>query len=309
MNRRLRWLGPFFLGLLIVTAAPTEAMAAFTHGSHSPVVAPHDTDEDAPNSSIYIRGKQSLDVATGTATSGAAGRSGPAALYRLQEVDGCDQHQRCDPTYGPCKNYPKDKANLWRPFMVEESDDEGRTWKQIVGTHCVNTRAIGKRSAPLNPRDVYDEAVKELPKTGWFPQPGPRQELIVKPVIFVVRAAKPAPIFASITGHSITIKLAVQDYNWTFGDGSGLRTADPGRAFDSSLGPCTAASCDSYIHHSYARPGTYRVSLRVDWTARYRVGNGAWLDVPTPVGEPLHTTATPTILNLVSAHSELVTGN
>lgn len=92
-----------------------------------------------------------------------------------------------------------------------------------------------------------------------------------------------APIARTVTllGQRVTLEATPATYHWDFGDGRELSTSEPGAPYP---------RLD--VTHSYLRTGTYRPSLSTTYTGRYRVGGGAWQQIPGTVtidgaGRPL----------------------
>lgn len=92
-----------------------------------------------------------------------------------------------------------------------------------------------------------------------------------------------APIARTVTllGQRVTLEATPATYHWDFGDGRKLSTSEPGAPYP---------RLD--VTHSYLRTGTYRPSLSTTYTGRYRVGGGAWQQIPGTVtidgaGRPL----------------------
>lgn len=76
----------------------------------------------------------------------------------------------------------------------------------------------------------------------------------------------------TLLGQRITIEATPSEYHWAFGDGESLASAEPGAAYPALT-----------ITHTYLRTGTYAASLDTTYSGRYRVGNGAWQDIPGTV--------------------------
>lgn len=83
-----------------------------------------------------------------------------------------------------------------------------------------------------------------------------------------------APIARTVTllGQRVTLEATPATYHWDFGDGRTLSTSEPGAPYP---------RLD--VTHNYLRTGTYRPSLSTTYTGRYRVGGGAWQEIPGTV--------------------------
>ena len=73
----------------------------------------------------------------------------------------------------------------------------------------------------------------------------------------------------TILGQAVDVVATPAGYSWSFGDGSGLSTTTPGAPYPSKE-----------ITHRYADAHvTVEPSVTVSYTARFRVGGGAWQDI------------------------------
>ena len=87
--------------------------------------------------------------------------------------------------------------------------------------------------------------------------------------------AEPEPFARTLTllGQRVQVEATASTYTWHHGDGTTASTADPGAPYPAKD-----------VVHEYTDAHT-TVSPRVDvtYTARFRVGNGAWQDIPETV--------------------------
>lgn len=69
----------------------------------------------------------------------------------------------------------------------------------------------------------------------------------------------------------VTLRATPAIWNWDFGDGSDLLSVDePGQA---------AITGD--VSHTYRQPGTFQITLTIDWYAEFTIDNGTtWQSVP-----------------------------
>lgn len=73
----------------------------------------------------------------------------------------------------------------------------------------------------------------------------------------------------SVLGHSVLIEVTPAWFEWDFGDGEGLGTADPGAPYPAHT-----------VAHQYSAAGDNFVSLETTWNARFRVeGVSTWIPV------------------------------
>jgi hypothetical protein len=69
----------------------------------------------------------------------------------------------------------------------------------------------------------------------------------------------------TVLGQPVRVRATPSTYQWRYGDGGSLATADPGDYYPSMP---TA--------HTYSAPGTYRVSLATVFTGEFSVNGGPW---------------------------------
>lgn len=91
-----------------------------------------------------------------------------------------------------------------------------------------------------------------------------------------------------LLGHSVTLRIHVQSYDYSFGDGEHLTTTEAGAAYPRLTNT-----------HEYLHKGVVHPSLTTVWAADYRVDGGSWRAVDgtvTKAGPPQRlqvVTATP----------------
>ena len=80
----------------------------------------------------------------------------------------------------------------------------------------------------------------------------------------------------TVLGHAVLIEVTPAWFEWDFGDGEGLGTADPGAPYPGNT-----------VAHQYSAAGDNFVSLETTWNARFRVeGVSNWISVS---GQPVTT--------------------
>jgi hypothetical protein len=100
----------------------------------------------------------------------------------------------------------------------------------------------------------------------------------------------------TLLGRSVELRIHASSYAWIHGDGTTQTTDWAGRPWERGL------PIDRYITHIYEDTGRFAPSVRVTWSADYRVGNGPWL----PVNGAVHRTSPPTDLQVLEAEPKLV---
>ncbi|MBX9245513.1 PKD domain-containing protein [Actinotalea ferrariae] len=123
-------------------------------------------------------------------------------------------------------------------------------------------------------------------------QPAASTVLINIPTI-TMAAAPEQLLTTDLLGFPVEVRAVAATYTWDYGDGSApLVTTSPGRPYP-----------NHDVHHSYARPGTYTITLTTTWTGEYRfAGTSAW----TPVDGTATTVSTVPPITAMEARSTLV---
>jgi hypothetical protein len=118
----------------------------------------------------------------------------------------------------------------------------------------------------------------------------PASELVVQPpkgktlvnfdTNFYTTNTHPTTQTVTLIGRSVTIEATPTQYTWHFGGSDGgtdgdLSTTDPGAAYP-----------DLRVTHRYTRVGAVTPSVDTTYAGRYRVGNGAWQNIPDTLTVP-----------------------
>lgn len=90
----------------------------------------------------------------------------------------------------------------------------------------------------------------------------------------------------TILGRRVTVELALDHVNWSFGDGATTTMTSAGTAYDEAHDPCSTAMCADYWGHVYRDTGAATVSATVAWTASFRVDGGDLVRIPGTVSGP-----------------------
>jgi hypothetical protein len=91
------------------------------------------------------------------------------------------------------------------------------------------------------------------------------------PSYFWVPPAAPIAASARVAGYSVTAIAEPVQHSWSFGDGTGLVTADGGRPW--------APGRPGTVPHVYETPGRFEATVEQIWRARWRAGSGPWRDL------------------------------
>ena len=86
---------------------------------------------------------------------------------------------------------------------------------------------------------------------------------------------EPQPFTRSIRllGQRVDVEATPASYTWHYGDGSASTTATPGAPYPAK--DVTHSYTDAHV--------TVQTSVDVTYSARFRVGNGGWRDIPETV--------------------------
>lgn len=152
---------------------------------------------------------------------------------------------------------------------------------------CTGATQVAQTEAPVAfcvPNQVYAEPVLtvglirrafaelELPAGRLVIQPPDGLTLVNFDTNFYTTSTEPIARTVTLLGQRVTLEATPATYHWDFGDGRTLTTAQPGAPYP---------RLD--VTHNYLRTGTYRPSLATTYTGRYRVGGGAWQEIPGTV--------------------------
>lgn len=98
----------------------------------------------------------------------------------------------------------------------------------------------------------------------------------------------------TLLGHTVQVRVQPVQYIWNFGDGTVLRTTDPGQPYPHHT-----------VFHTYQTAGDRTISLQTVWSGQYRIiGYTGW----RPVAGNAVTTSPGATITLVESESVLVNG-
>lgn len=121
-------------------------------------------------------------------------------------------------------------------------------------------------------------------------QPGTGRTLVNVPTNVYVEA--PVIIVpTTVLGRAIQVRATAELFEWNFGDGEQLRTADPGAPYP-----------DLRTTHSYRMPGVVDVELTTVYRGEFSVSGGPW----QPIDGTASVTGRPVILTVIAAQAVLV---
>ena len=135
----------------------------------------------------------------------------------------------------------------------------------FVARACVDITAL---NPPPSPGEVFRYfQTLPLPELTTQQQP-PGDGLVGLPVIFYTESPTTQTFTVDIRGFTVDIVAVATAFTWHTGDGTDLRTTDPGAPYP-----------DHTITHDYSS-GTYTAWLTTTWGATFSVDGGASTDVP-----------------------------
>ena len=121
-------------------------------------------------------------------------------------------------------------------------------------------------------------------------QPANGRTLVNVPTnVFVVARSNIIP--TTVIGRAVRVRATPTSFDWTFGDGQQLHTADPGAPYP-----------DLRTTHTYTAAGSLRLALTTTYRGEYSVEGGPWL----PVDGTAAVVSPAQALTVVAARSELV---
>jgi hypothetical protein len=126
-------------------------------------------------------------------------------------------------------------------------------------------------------------------------QPPKGKTLIGLETIYSTKA-EPFTRNLTLLGQPIQLRIHATSYTWNHGDNTTQTTDWPGKPWQ------RGTSIEHYITHTYEDTGNVTPTVRVTWSAEYRIGNGTW----QPVNGTVERTSPPTALQIVEAEPQLV---
>jgi hypothetical protein len=90
----------------------------------------------------------------------------------------------------------------------------------------------------------------------------------------------PAVVSTTLLGNAAEVRFTPTSFVWDHGDGTTITSASGGATW-AALG--LAEFSETSTSHVYRRPGEYVISLTVQYSAEYRIGEGSWRQLPGTV--------------------------
>jgi hypothetical protein len=100
----------------------------------------------------------------------------------------------------------------------------------------------------------------------------------------------------TLLGWPIEVRFSPQNFRWSYGDGTSVTRSEPGSSWGSNQFEATATS------HVFRAPGTYTVTLQVDYSVSYRFDQGGFV----PLAGVVSRSGPPATLQILRVNSVLV---
>ncbi|MDH6181382.1 hypothetical protein M2152_001564 [Microbacteriaceae bacterium SG_E_30_P1] len=178
---------------------------------------------------------------------------------------------------------------------ADTTEDLGACMQRQTGLECWTVTAPPEASiAPVTLADIanFRPAVGEH-----YTQP--RGWAVVSLPTNVVSSARPQTVDGVLLGAPATVRFTPTRWTWDYGDGTQRTTRSGGDAWEN-------LRLREFDHtgtsHVFQNRGRYEVSLRVDFAAEYRIGDGTW----TAIEGLLTVVAPPVSVTVVRASTVLV---
>ncbi len=182
---------------------------------------------------------------------------------------------QCAGSATPCADPP----GSFRYELMRANAGPNPTWVAI-GDACLTPGDLGSLGA-ITPELVLTEFRRlTWPKADLIVQPVGGETLVNFPTNFYTDNTEPTTQQVTLLGTQITIEATPASYAWHFDDGKTTQTEIPGRAY-----PNLDITHEYVDAHVIEHP-----RVDVTYTGRYRIGGGAWTEIPgtlTVTGDPV----------------------
>lgn len=100
----------------------------------------------------------------------------------------------------------------------------------------------------------------------------------------------------TLLGWPIEVRFSPQSFRWSYGDGASVTRSEPGSSWGSNQFGATGTS------HVFRAPGTYTITLQVDYSVSYRFNQGGFV----PLAGVVSRSGPPAALQILRVDSVLV---
>ena len=170
-----------------------------------------------------------------------------------------------------------------------ESNRTADSWT-ATGEYACRGAADGDDPAVEPVVTAEDFRKLPLPAAAINVQPPTRRTLINIPTNLYAEA-DPVVIPTTVLGQGVRVRATPMRFRWTYGDGQGLTTTDPGAPYP-----------ELRTAHTYRRPGKRTLGLTTTYSGEYSVAGGTWL----PIDGVATVNSPGTALSVLAAQNELV---
>jgi hypothetical protein len=154
--------------------------------------------------------------------------------------------------------------------------------------------ALRVQRAPIPPTSVSDLAAFQPLPPGIVIEPGSWSLPRVPTNIFSSAATQSQS--GTLLGWPIEVRFSPQGFRWSYGDGTRATRSQSGSSWGSHQFAATATS------HVFRAPGTYTVTLQVDYAVSYRFNQGGFV----PLAGTVTRAGAPATLQILRVDSVLV---
>lgn len=155
-------------------------------------------------------------------------------------------------------------------------------------------RAARVQRAPIPPTSVSDLVAFQPLPPGIVIEPGSWSLPRVPTNIFSSASAQSQS--GTLLGWPIEVRFSPQSYRWSYGDGVSVTRSESGSSWGQNQFGSTSTS------HVYTAPGTYTVTLEVDYSVSYRFDQGGFV----PLAGVVSRAGPPATLQILRVDSVLV---
>lgn len=143
----------------------------------------------------------------------------------------------------------------------------------VTGTACTAPPAAPAPALPRITGGLVLQALQRIPVPHLRSQTQPDNKTLVNfDTIFYVDARQFRRT-VTLLGQRVALDITPSTFVWNHGDGTTSTTSEPGARYPAK----------DVVHRYQKAHRTVAHSVTIVWTARYRVGNGAWQPVPGTV--------------------------
>jgi hypothetical protein len=199
-----------------------------------------------------------------------------------------------DPTYPSCASASQYCASTQQQgtsfWLFTRPVDQDVGWR-LAGQQCLGAAdAAALAAAPVPVVTADDFRRLPLPAGVVHIQPGNGRTLVNVPTNVYLNVST-VILPTVVLGQAVRVRGIPVDYRWSFGDGSVLRTSDPGAPYP-----------DLRTTHVYTAPGVVPIGLSTTYRGEYSVAGGPWL----PIDGTAQVVTPPVDLTVVTTRGELV---